>query len=79
VGAASPDFMKPRVLHMPGELFVEYQLAASNVLWPKHLAGKPMFRYSPREAKTWLGRLVRSFCKRQEFSEHVLHKLQGKE
>jgi hypothetical protein len=50
---------------------------ASNVLWPEHLAGKALFKYTPVAPQTWLGRLVGPLLNRQEFSDEVLQELRA--
>jgi hypothetical protein len=55
---------------------------ASNVLWPPHLAGTPMFTFEPVQATTWLGRLKDRLLGspiRQVFAEKVLAELQMNE
>lgn len=49
----------------------------SNVLWPPHLAGKPMFLFKPEPAKTWIGRLMGASGNTQWFSADVLQELRG--
>jgi hypothetical protein len=50
---------------------------ASNVLWPEHLRGKPMFEYIPITPRTWLGKLIGPLKNRQYFSEEVLQELEA--
>jgi hypothetical protein len=49
----------------------------SNVLWPPHLAGTPMFSFEPVQPKTWIGRLIGSSQNTQTFSPAVLEELRG--
>jgi len=44
----------------------------SSVLWPPHLAGRPMFSFTPVQPTTWLGRLIGPLRNRQTFSTEVL-------
>jgi hypothetical protein len=48
----------------------------SNVLWPRHMAGKKMFLYKPVKAKSWLGRLIGAGSNQQWFSNEVLAELE---
>jgi hypothetical protein len=50
---------------------------ASNVLWPFHLAGTPMFSFKPAMPATWLGRLIGPMRNTQRFSEEVVAELRG--
>jgi hypothetical protein len=44
---------------------------ASRVLWPRSLAGQPMFQYSDVPPKTWLGKLIGPIYKLQTLSGPV--------
>jgi hypothetical protein len=45
---------------------------ASNILWPLHLAGKPMFHFTDLPNTTLLGRLFGVGRNRQELTPEVL-------
>jgi hypothetical protein len=47
----------------------------SNVLWPPHLAGKPMFTFIPVPPSTWLSRLFDIGENKQWFSDDVEREL----
>jgi len=47
----------------------------SNVLWPPHLAGRPMFSFIPERPKTWIGALIGASGNTQWFSAEVLAEL----
>jgi len=49
----------------------------SNVLWPPHLAGKPMFRFIPKRPKAWLCRLLGLSSNIQCFTDEVLSELKS--
>jgi hypothetical protein len=49
----------------------------SNVLWPPHLAGTPMFSFKPVKPTTWIGRLIGPLQNTQWFSDAVLVELQS--
>lgn len=48
---------------------------ASNVLWPAHLVGRPLFTFTPVPPRTWLGRVLGLECCTQHFSDEVLQEL----
>lgn len=50
---------------------------ASNVLWPPHLAGKPMFTFTPVQPTTWIGRLIGPMRITHTFADEVLTELRG--
>jgi hypothetical protein len=49
----------------------------SNVLWPPHLAGKPLFRFIPKRPKAWLCRLLGLSSNIQCFTDEVLSELKS--
>jgi hypothetical protein len=49
----------------------------SNVIWPPHLAGKPMFSFTPVQPRTWIGRLIGPLQNTQAFSDEVIAELGG--
>ena len=49
----------------------------SNVLWPPHLAGRPMFSFIPEQPKTWIGWLIGATGNTQCFSDEVLAELRA--
>ncbi len=71
----SEGFLKSLVNHLGCDLplrligSTDYD---SNVLWPPHLAGRPMFAFIPERPKTWIGWLIGASGNTQWFSDEVL-------
>jgi len=49
----------------------------SYVLWPPHLAGRPMFSFKPVQPTTWIGRLIGPLQNTQWLSHEVQAELEG--